>query len=68
MNMLNEVRRRRELKFKDLSAKTGYSIGHLGNIFSGRLVVISNEAKSKIAKALGVSKDLIFIKTGGSHV
>lgn len=60
MNLLNEIRKQQNIKFRDLSAATGYSIGHLGNIFTGRLAVVTDEAKKKIARALGVPIKVVF--------
>lgn len=59
-NLLNQIRKRRKLRLKDLAGKTGLSIGYLGTIFSGKLSVVPEQTKRKISVALGVSKKVIF--------
>jgi transcriptional regulator with XRE-family HTH domain len=59
-NFLNQIRKRQKLKLKDISSKTGLSVGYLGTIFSGRLSFVPEQTKSKIAMALGVSKKFIY--------
>lgn len=59
-DFLNELRKRQDLKLKDIAAHAGYSIGYMCAIFSGKVAVIPKNAQMKIAKALGVPAKLIF--------
>lgn len=59
-NFLNQIRKRQKLKLKDISSKTGLSVGYLGTIFSGKLSVVPSETKNKISRALRIPKKIIF--------
>ncbi len=60
VGFLNVLRKRQRLKFKDIAARTGLSIGYLGMIFTGKFTVVPDTTKKKIARALGVRSEIIF--------
>lgn len=60
IELINSIRRRKGLKLKDIAGLSGYSIGYICTIFSGKLVTIPKTVQSKVARILGVKARILF--------
>ncbi len=60
MEILNVIRKRQNLKFRDLSDRTGFSIPYLSMVFAGKFTTVPASTQRRIAKALNVRREILF--------